>query len=260
MSVQGNPYVINDSSLIMYYDFGNIKSWLNRATTPTSNDPLYNLARNGKGDGFLYIGGRVNGFSNSNLGYLSLATNTQPQNSIQIPNPTALSTTTYTKCAWFRISTSVPSNGYGHPAISSNILGGGIGSNHFFGTWIYNSYTYFGAGNNNIAGANVGVAPLYYNIWYFGAAAFSSSTGWTLYVDGNPATVFNNNTNSFTNSYLWYMIGTWGYQSSNPPISWDYTQYLYGFYGDIAMAMAYNRILSRDEIRQIYDATKSRFV
>ena len=141
-----------------------------------------------------------------------------------------LSKTTYTKTAWFYM------NSYKY-----NIVSGGDTALHAF--WMAGTNK-LSAGHNSSWQTVTSITSLALNTWYFGAVTFNTSTGWCLYVNGNLES-----TSSITTTFT----GTGGIlvgAFNDAQNLWD---------GRIANVAVYNRVLSPQEIKQNYNATKSRF-
>ena len=141
-----------------------------------------------------------------------------------------LSKTTYTKTAWFYM------NSYKY-----NIVSGGGTAQHAF--WMAGTNK-LSAGHNNAWQTVTSATSLLLNTWYFGVVTFNTTTGWSLYVNGNLES-----TSSSTTTFS----GTGGILIG----AYDDAQNLWD--GRIAMASVYNRVLSPQEVQQNYNATKSRF-
>ena len=141
-----------------------------------------------------------------------------------------LSKTTYTKTAWFYM------NSYKY-----NIVSGGNTALHAF--WMAGTNK-LSAGHNNSWQIVTSSTSLLLNTWYFGAVTFNTTTGWCLYVNGNLEST-SSSTTTFTGTGG-ILIGAF----NDAQNLWD---------GRIANVTVYNRVLSLQEIKQNYNATKSRF-
>ena len=145
-----------------------------------------------------------------------------------------LSKTTYTKTAWFYIS-----------SYSSNIISGGdsglTNGQHAF--WMAGGSILY-AGHNGSWTTVASSTSLALNTWYFGAVTFNTTTGWRLYVNGNLEST-SASTTTFTGTGG-ILIGAFN-DAGN---LWN---------GRIASIGVYNRALSASEILQNYNAQKSKF-
>lgn len=141
-----------------------------------------------------------------------------------------LSKTAYTKTAWFYM------NSYKY-----NIVSGGNTALHAF--WMAGTNK-LSAGHNNSWQIVTSSTSLLLNTWYFGAVTFNTTTGWCLYVNGNLEST-SSSTTTFTGTGG-ILIGAF----NDAQNLWD---------GRIANVTVYNRVLSLQEIKQNYNATKSRF-
>lgn len=141
-----------------------------------------------------------------------------------------LSKTTYTKTAWFYM------NSYKY-----NIVSGGDTAQHAF--WMAGTNK-LSAGHNGAWQTVTSTTSLLLNTWYFGVVTFNTTTGWSLYVNGNlESTSSSTTTFSGTGGIL---IGAY-IDAQN---LWD---------GRIAIASVYNRVLSQAEITQNFNAQRQRF-
>jgi len=143
-----------------------------------------------------------------------------------------LSSTAYTKMAWFRFA------GLGGP---NNIISGN-GEDHAF--WGGNS-TKLRAGHQNTGFVALqSITDLVPNVWFFGAVSFNTTTGWKLYLNGKLEAT-SSNTTTFTgvgNIEIGGFAGAGNYLN-----------------GDIAIAGVYNRVLTDAEIQQNFNADRARF-
>ena len=147
-------------------------------------------------------------------------------------NASILSTTAYTKVAWF-YPTSFSTN--------NNIISGGNSGQHAF--WL-GATSYLRAGHNGNWSTVVATTSLSLNTWYFGAVTFNTTTGWILYLNGiQEATSVSTTTFVGNGEILLAAYSTGGNV----------------FTGRIACGLVYNRVLTASEILQNYNATKSRF-
>jgi hypothetical protein len=148
-------------------------------------------------------------------------------------NASILSSTSYTKIAWFYPTSFATLN---------NIISGVNGlSEHAF--WLAGGNT-LNAGHNGSWSTVVSSTTLSLNTWYCGAVTFSTTTGWVLYLNGvQEATNLSTTTFSGTGAIL---IGAFA--------TGDFV-----FTGRIANTKIYNRVLSAAEVRQNFNALRGRF-
>ena len=144
-----------------------------------------------------------------------------------------LSNTTYTKTAWFYVTSFVNNN---------NIISGGSSAQHAF--WLGGTHQ-LRAGHNGSWGTVVSTTSLDSNTWYFGAVSFSTTDGWKLYVNGIQESTSANTTTFSGNGGV--LIGAYNLGENV-------------FNGRISLAQIYNRVLSASEILQNYNATKDRYI
>ena len=146
-------------------------------------------------------------------------------------NASILSSTNYTKIAWF-YPTSFSTN--------NNIISGGNTGQHAF--WLAGGNK-LNAGHNGLWSTVVTSTTLLLNTWYCGAVTFNTTTGWSLYLNG-----VLENTNASTTTF----IGTG-----------DISLAAYGggnfFTGRLACNLVYNRVLSATEILQNFNALRGRY-
>jgi hypothetical protein len=148
-----------------------------------------------------------------------------------VNNTSILSTTAYTKLAWFRPETS-----------TANIVSGGGDGQHAF--WMGGTSTTLQAGHNG-SWSTVQYTPgNMLNQWWFGAVTFNTATGWVLYLNGQQV-----NTSASTTTFT----------GGNTVRIGAFNDAANLFDGDIPVVQIYNRVLSAQEILQNYNATKSRF-
>lgn len=150
----------------------------------------------------------------------------------QVANTSLLSSTAYTKIAWFRPETS-----------TSNLISGGTDGQHAF--WLGTTSTTLAAGHNG-AWTTVSFSPgSLLNQWWCGAVTYSNSTGWVLYLNGSPVSSNTTSTTTFTGTGV-VRIGA-------------YEAGFNLFDGDLPVIQVYNRALSNTEIRQNFNALRGRF-
>jgi hypothetical protein len=141
----------------------------------------------------------------------------------QIPG-LALSTTAYTKVAWFNPD-----------GATNNIISGGGDGQHAF--WMAGTATNLRAGHNG-AWSTVDYSPgTMTGRWWFGAVTFNTSTGWVLYLNGSVVDT-DASTTTFTGGTAVRIA------------AYDNASNL--FNGKISTAQVYNRVLTTAEIKQNY--------
>jgi hypothetical protein len=147
-------------------------------------------------------------------------------------NASILSTTAYTKTAWF-YATSFATN--------NNIISGGNSGQHAF--WLQATNRLYSGHNGNWSTV-ASSSTLSLNTWYYGAVTFNTTNGWVLYLNG-----YQENTNASTTTFTGngeILVGAYGTGSNC-------------FTGRVASVSIYNRILSASEILQNFNATRGRF-
>jgi hypothetical protein len=200
------PIVTNGLSLLLDASYD--------PSYPTTGSTWYDLSGND------YNGTIYNGPAYNSNGYLDF----DGTDDWVLIGGLALSTSAYTKVAWF------------YPdGASANIISGGSDGQHAF--WMAGSSTTLYAGHNG-AWQTVGYSPgNMVGRWWFGAVSFNTSTGWNLYLNDQLVDT-DSNTTTFTG-------GTTVRISA-----YDNASNL--FNGKIATAQVYNRVLSGSEILQNY--------
>lgn len=144
----------------------------------------------------------------------------------------SLSTTSYTKLAWFNPD-----------AATNNIISGGASDGqHAF--WMGGTSTNISAGHNGSWGTVTYSPGSLIGKWWMGAVSFSNISGWKLYLNGQLV-----DTDPSTTTFI---NGTTARIAA-------YSEDTYVFNGKISNVQIYNRVLSDSEILQNYNATKSRF-
>ena len=147
-------------------------------------------------------------------------------------NASILSSTAYTKIAWFNTN---------NLSATNNIISGGNSGQHAF--WLAGSNK-LQSGHNGSYSIVISTTTLSLNTWYFGAVTFSTTSGWNLYLNGALE-----NTNASTTTFTGngeILIGAF-VTGSNV------------FSGRIPQVSVYNRVLSATEIQQNFNALRSRF-
>jgi hypothetical protein len=147
-------------------------------------------------------------------------------------NASILSSTAYTKIAWFYPTSFATGN---------NILSGGNSGQHAF--WLQTSNKLY-AGHNGSWSTVASASTLSLNTWYCGAVTFNTSTGWVLYLNG-----IQENTSASTTTFTGNGEILVGAYSTGANV----------FTGRIANVLVYNRVLSASEVLQNYIVTKRRF-
>jgi len=144
----------------------------------------------------------------------------------------ALSTTAYTKAAWFN-----PDG-----ATNNIISGGSSDGQHAF--WMAATSTSLQSGHDGAWGT-VSYSPgVMTGQWWYGVVSFNTTTGWKLYLNGELVDT-SNSTTTFTGGTT-VRISAYNNASNT-------------FNGKIASVNIYNRVLSDDEVLQNYNAIKNRF-
>ena len=219
MALSHSPQIVRDG-LVLYLDAANIKSYPGTGTTVLdlstnlnnsvlTNGASYNIANNGY---FNFDGSNDCIVVNSNANILS--------------------TTNYTKMAWFYATTFSTGN---------NIISGGNSGQHAF--WLGASDR-LRAGHNSQWSTVISNTTLLLNTWYFGAVTFNTSTGWILYLNGNQESTSGSLTTFTGNQEI--LIGAF---STGANV----------FTGRIANGLVYNKVLTISEIKQNFNATRGRY-
>ena len=147
-------------------------------------------------------------------------------------NASILSTTAYTKIAWFYATSFATSN---------NIVSSGGTGQHAL--WLAGSNKLYSGHNGAWTTTVASNTTLSLNTWYFGAVTFNTTSGWVLYLNG-----IQGNTNASTTTFTGNgEISVGAYAGGN------------FFTGRIACALVYNRVLTASEILQNFNTTKARF-
>lgn len=201
-----------------------------RGTTVATGGGMYDLSQTGN-HGELVNGPTYNTGSGGNIlfdgtdDYINVPYNAS---TISFPHNSA------TICAWYRVSTSGDASG----CLVTQRSSGGSG----FQTYVLSNKLYAdGGGTGGIYSTITGVA----GTIYFGTIVFDKlSAQLKLYVNGE----YNTQT-----SYTGTIQDTYPIRIGNGAFGDG------PFPGHIYMASVYNRALSADEIRRIYNSTKSRF-
>jgi len=213
---------ISKNDLIFYYDAAKIKSYPGSGTTWTDISGKVNN------------GALTNGptYGSANNGYIAF--DGTDDYVIVNNNADILSTTAYTKTIWFYITDFTAVN---------NLMSGTNTAKHAL--WLDTS-TNLKAGHNGAAEYRsvVSTTTLVVDTWYFGAVSFDTTNGYKLYLNGNLEDS-NTRTDTFTGGSSMVLLGSFG--ASNL------------LEGRIALAAAYNRVLSGDEIKQNFNAHRARF-
>jgi hypothetical protein len=213
---------ISKNDLIFYYDAANIRSYPGSGTTWTDISGKIN-------DGALTNGPT---YASANNGYIAF--DGTDDYVIINSNTNILSTSTYTKTVWFYITDFTAVN---------NLMSGDNSARHAL--WLDTS-TNLKAGHNGGAEYRsvVSTTTLVVNTWYYGAVSFDTTNGYKLYLNGN-LEASNTRTDTFTGGSSLVLLGSFGGTNL--------------LEGRIALAAAYNRVLSGDEIRQNFNALRGRF-
>lgn len=211
------------SGLVLCLDAANKNSY------PGSGTTWYDISGNN------YVGALTNFgaqtiFNNSNLGNIVF----DGSNDCVLVNSNAsiLSTTAYTKIAWF-YTTSFATN--------NNIISGGNSGQHAF--WLQASNKLY-AGHNGGWSTVASTTTLSLNTWYCGAVTFNTTSGWVLYLNG-----LQENTSISTTTFI----------GNGEILVGAYSTGANCFTGRIASVLVYNRVLSASEVLQNFNANRNRF-
>jgi hypothetical protein len=218
MGIDYNSITTTDG-LVLYLDAGNTRSYPGSGTVWSDLSTLSNNSSLTNGPVYNSSNGGSIVFDGSN-------------DFITVNNDAnILSTTAYTKIAYFYVT---------NFATSNNIISGGVSGQHAF--WLQSLQKLY-AGHNGSWSTVVGNTTLSLNTWYCGAVSYNNSTGWKLYLNGIEDGTSANTTTFTGNSEI--RIGSYG--SGN------------NFTGRITGVQVYNRTLTAQEILQNYNATKRRY-
>ena len=224
MSIQGGPYSISDSSLILHLDAGNLKSYLSGSSTwnDLSGNGNNGTLTNGPTFTTTGSGGLVfNGVNNSvDISY--------DASKISFPNNNA------TICAWYKVT---PSSDYSGCLVSQRSSGGSG-----FQTYVLSNKIYADGGGTSgvystttLSAGTIAFATFVYD---------KTNSLLKLYLNG----IYESQTSYTGNIQDTYPIKIGNGAFGDGP-----------FPGDIYTASVYNRALSSAEVLQNYNATKSRF-
>jgi len=147
-------------------------------------------------------------------------------------NASILSSTAYTKIAWFYTTSFSTAN---------NIISGGNSGQHAF--WLAGGNK-LNAGHNGSWSIIVSTTTLSLSTWYFGAVTFNTTSGWVLYLNGVSEATSASTTTFTGNGEI--LLGAF---STGANV----------FTGRIACGLVYNRVLTATEVLQNYTVTKARF-
>ena len=201
------PNIVTDG-LVLNLDAGEVGSY------PTTGTPWYDLSGDGNN------GTLTNGPTFNTNGWFDFD---GADDWVQLSS-LALSTTAYTKIAWFNPDGS-----------TNNIISGGGDGQHAF--WMGGTATNLKAGHNG-TWDRVNYSPgTMTGKWWCGAVTFSNQTGWKLYINGEVVDT-DTNTQTFTGGTAVRIAA--------------YTNAANLFNGQISTAQVYNRVLSDAEILQNY--------
>lgn len=218
MSAKGGPDIVRNG-LVLYLDAANDKSY------PGSGTTWEDLSGNGN-NATLY---NTPTYTNNNIHTFNFD---ETNDYAKVDNTSILSTSSYTKIAWFRPESS-----------TANIISGGGGDGqHAF--WMAGTDNTLAAGHNG-SWTTVQYSPgTMLNKWWMGAVTFNTSSGWVLYLNGIEVDT-DVSTTTFT---LGNTVRVGAYQDAANL-----------FDGDIPIVKIYNRVLTASEVLQNYNATKGRF-
>ena len=175
---------------------------------------------------------KTNSINLSNTAFDSNARITFNNSTSYINTGCILNGSTYTKFAWFNTN---------NLSAANNIVSGGTNGQHAFWLAVGNKLN---AGHNGSWSTVQSSTTISTNTWYFGAASFSTSTGWRLYLNGSME-ASSVSTTTFTGTTMPTLIGSYDYGNL--------------FSGTIDMVGIYNKVLSDADVLQLYLRTKSRY-
>lgn len=175
---------------------------------------------------------KTNTINLSNTAFDSNARITFNNSTSYINTGCILNGSTYTKFAWFNTN---------NLSAANNIVSGGTNGQHAFWLAVGNKLN---AGHNGSWSTVQSSTTISTNTWYFGAASFSTSTGWRLYLNGSME-ASSVSTTTFTGTTMPTLIGSYDYGNL--------------FSGTIDMVGIYNKVLSDADVLQLYLRTKSRY-
>ena len=219
MGIGYNTSIVRDG-LVLYLDAANRKSYSGTGTN------VFDLAKN-LNNSVLTNGASYNSTNNGYFNFDGINDCIVVNNNANI-----LSKTSYTKIAWFYPTSFSTGN---------NIISGGNSGQHAF--WLGGTDK-LRAGHNSQWSTVVSNTTLVLNTWYFGAVTFNTSTGWVLYLNGNQESTSGSLTTFNGNQEI--LIGAY---STGGNV----------FTGRIAKALVYNRVLTAQEIKTNFEATRGRY-
>lgn len=237
MAFNYSPNIVRDSSLVLYLDAANTKSYVSGST-------IWNDISRGGNNGTLTNGPTFNTGSGGSIVFDGVddyvrCTNNSLLNSI---------TTDYTVCSWFNlpnVTAGVPNNDY-NPIFSRHDPNSGNSDIEIYGG--NNGFTLVHNRGGNFGGAITYNYPLSNIIQYY--VITFTNLAWNIYVNG----VFKEN------------MASWQYGPPvNPNITSGYVTDIGQFYtgytltGKIYSTVVYNRALTSTEVTQNFNATKTRF-
>jgi len=148
-----------------------------------------------------------------------------------------MTTTAYSKCVWFQISTTTTDNNLMSSADGGHFMFFGAGR-----TKMYCGHTTWSNPINSFPSA----ATFSTNTWYFVALTFSTSAGMTLYVNGSYDSSYNAQKTAPTGGQM--LLAAFQNLSGTPGNALT---------GRIAQAWVYNRVLSSTEQARIFADSRS---
>ena len=204
-----------------------VLGWLSsRNTSPRSSNVITDIT--GRGNNGTLTNGPVLSLGNSGSLIFDGSNDCVVVNS----NASILSSTAYTKIAWFNTN---------NLSASNNIISGGNSGQHAF--WLASSNK-LQSGHNSSWSTVISTTTISANTWYCGAVTFNTTSGWNLYLNGALE-----NTNASTTTFTGngeILIGAFGTGTNV-------------FSGNISNVQAYNRVLTASEIQQNFNANRGRF-
>ena len=222
MGIAYNSRIVTDG-LVLALDAANAKSYDAGISTTTWTD----LSGNNN------TGTLTNGPTYSSANNGSIVFDGTNDYVVVNNNASILSSTAYTKIAWFYPTSFATGN---------NIISGTSGnSQHAF--WLAATNRLY-SGHNGSWYTVLSTTTLSLNTWYCGAVTFNTTSGWNLYLNGALE-----NTNASTTTFSGdgrIQIGAFD-PGSNV------------FTGRISQASIYNRALTASEIQQNFNALRGRY-
>jgi hypothetical protein len=226
MAFNYSPKVVTDG-LVLYVDAANPNSYVSGSTT------WRDISRGGS------IGTLTNGptYSSANGGSIVFD---GVDDYVLLPTSSILQPSQFTNNVWFNANVITSISDF------QTLFGysDGVGTNWRYGysLAVYNNRVYSSIGNGGTSFTLN--TPVITNTWYNATQVFNGTTQ-SLYLNGTLITTL-----ASSLSYI---------SALKPIIGYGGTGYVVYFKGNIANVSFYNRALSATEVRQNYNATKTRF-